>query len=100
MDYVGNASKCLKEAEKLQYAYFTPELDNFENQEVTVDDILFKVSHELDMLDEGHIEFYASENDEYKYNTNRNKAWRKKCIAFLHKWASESNNVNHYKNIR
>ncbi|HDR8453988.1 TPA: hypothetical protein QC364_000780 [Bacillus cereus] len=98
MELIGNAVQCLKEAEELYYAYFTPELDNFEG-DITVEKILYKVSVELNLLDEGELRYHA-EGSEYKYNTNRNKAWRKKCVAFLNKWADEAGDNAHMYRVK
>lgn len=72
-NFVGNAQECLNEAHKLDYAYFSPELDNF-GEKVTVADIWFRVAREMDNLDGGDLEDHALDS-KYKWNTNRNKAW-------------------------
>lgn len=88
-NYVGNARECLGEANTLVYAYFSPELDNF-NEKVSVDNILFRVLTEVDLLDEGYLEEHAEESD-YNWNTNRNRAWRRKAVTLLNKWADQAN---------
>jgi hypothetical protein len=94
-NYEGNAKQCLKEAEELCYAYFSPELDNFTGEKVTVEDILYKVLFEIDLLDDPHESLKEhSEGSEYKWNTNRNKAWRKKAVNFLNKWSKDVNEEN------
>lgn len=100
--FIGRADQCLGEALELQYAYFSPELDNFDG-EVKVSDVLFKIISEVDHLDEGSLHDSLDEDgtiDGYKWNGNRNNAWRRKATAFLNRWADDSDeNQDEYKNI-
>lgn len=95
--FIGNAEKCLEEAnQKLVYAYFSPELDNF-NEKITVDDVLFRVIRELDLLDNGNLEIHVKEDSELNWNANRNQAWRKKAVSFINKWSTQSEFPDHYR---
>lgn len=67
--------EALKDAEKLYYGGFMPELDNLESN--TLGSVLFKISHEWDLLDEGEL------TDIPKRTAN---SWARKSAEYFRKY--------------
>lgn len=69
-------NEALEDGWRLSYDVFSPELDNL--KEKSLGSVLFKVLHEMDLLDEGE--------DCMETNPRTARSWRKKASAYFRKY--------------